>query len=136
METSIDEIADKVYRISMLIPGIAGPAGLTFNQLLIDADEPLLFHCGQRSLFPSVSAAAAKVIDIARFRWITFSHVESDECGSMNEWLAAAPHATAAHGRVGCSIWLNEMANRAPRALANGEVPDLGGNKCGVATSA
>ena len=69
------------------MPGIAG-VGLGFNQFLIDADQPLLFHCGPRSLFAAVSAAAARIIDINRLRWITFSHVEADECGSMNDWLA------------------------------------------------
>ncbi len=103
--------------------------GLTFNQFLIDADEPLLFHCGQRFLFPAVSAAVGKVVAIDKLRWITFSHVESDECGSMNEWLAASPNATAAHGRTGCNIWLNDTAIRPPRALGDGEVLDLGGKK-------
>lgn len=129
METRVDEIADRIYRLSTFIPAVAPPAGLTFNQFLIDADEPLLFHCGQRSLFASVSAAVAKVLDLRRLRWITFSHVEADECGSLNEWLAAAPRATAAHGRIGCSIWLNEMADRKPRVLADGEVLDLGGKR-------
>ena len=129
METKVDEIADKIYRFSTLIPGVAGPAGLTFNQFLIDADEPLLFHTGQRPLFAAVSAAAARIIDLAKLRWITFSHVESDECGALDEWLAAAPKATAAHGRLGCNIWLNDMAPRPPRALADGEVLDLGGKK-------
>jgi len=68
METRVDEIADKIYRLSTLIPGVAGPAGLTFNQFLIDADEPLLFHTGMRPLFASVSAAAARITDIARLR--------------------------------------------------------------------
>ncbi|HLX36366.1 MAG TPA: hypothetical protein VKR29_01145 [Candidatus Binataceae bacterium] len=129
METRVDEIADKIYRFSTLIPGVAGPAGLTFNQFLIDADEKLLFHTGQRPLFPAISAAAARVIDISRLRWITFSHVESDECGALNEWLAVAPRAIPAHGRIGCNIWLNDMADRSPRALAHGEVLDLGGKK-------
>jgi flavorubredoxin len=129
METRVDEIADKIYRFSTLIPGVAGPAGLTFNQFLIDADEPLLFHTGMRPLFAAVSAAAARIIDLERLRWITFSHVESDECGTLNEWLAAAPKATAAHGRIGCNIWLNDMADRPPRALADGEVLDLGGKR-------
>ena len=129
METRVDEIAEKIYRLSTLVPGTAGPAGLTFNQFLIDADEPLLFHCGQRFLFPSISSAVGKLIPIERLRWITFSHVESDECGSMNEWLAAAPKATAAHGHLGCNIWLKDTAIREPRALGDGEVLDLGGKK-------
>jgi flavorubredoxin len=126
METKVDEIADHINRLATFIPGVAG-AGLTFNQFLIDADESLLFHTGQRALFPSVSAAASRIIDLERLRWITFSHVESDECGAMNEWLAAAPRATAAHGRVGCNIWLTDTAIRAPRALADAERIDLGG---------
>ena len=64
-----------------------------------------------------------------RLRWITFSHVESDECGALNDWLAAAPRAVVAHGRLACAIWLNEMADRPPRVLADGEVLDLGGKK-------
>lgn len=129
METRVDEIAEKIYRLSTFVPGTAGPSGLNFNQFLIDADEPLLFHCGQRALFPSISETAGRVIAIDRLRWITFSHVEADECGSMNEWLNAAPNATAAHGNLGCNIWLNDAAVRAPRALRNGEVLDLGGKK-------
>ena len=126
METRVDEIADRIYRLATFLPGVAG-VGLTFNQFLIVADEPLLFHTGQRALFPTVSTAAARIIEIERLRWITFSHVESDECGAMNEWLAAAPRATAAHGRVGCNIWLNDSAIRPPRALADAERIDLGG---------
>jgi flavorubredoxin len=129
METRVDEIADKIYRLSTFVAGTAGPGGLTFNQFLIDADEPLLFHCGQRFLFPSVSAAASKIIAVDRLRWVTFSHVESDECGSMNDWLAAAPNASAAHGNIGCNIWLKDTAVRPPRVLADGEVLDLGGKK-------
>jgi flavorubredoxin len=127
VETRSDEIADRVYRLSTYVPSGGGSAGFTFNQFLIDADEPLLVHCGQRSLFASVSKAAARILDLDRLRWITFSHVESDECGSLNDWLAAAPHATAAHGRMGCLTWLNEMAERPPRVLADGERLDLGG---------
>ncbi len=129
METRIDEIADRIYRLSTFLPEVAPPLGISFNQFLIDADEPMLFHCGQRFLFPAVSAAAAKIIDLKRLKWITFSHVESDECGSLNEWLAAAPGATAAHGRIGCNIWLNDSALRPPRALATEEVIDLGGKR-------
>ena len=83
METRVDEIADRVYRLSTFVPKVAG-VGLTFNQFLIDADQPLLFHTGQRTLFPSVAAAVSSIIDLAKLRWITFSHVESDECGSLN----------------------------------------------------
>jgi flavorubredoxin len=129
METRISEIADGIYRLSTFVPEIAPPAGFTFNQFLIDADEPLLFHCGPRAMFSSVSAAVAQVLPPERLRWITFGHVESDECGAMNSWLAAAPQATVAHGMIGCMVSLNDLADRPPRALADGEVIDLGGKR-------
>ena len=128
MTTTVDEIADGIYRLSTLVPDI-GPNGLTFNQFLIDADEPLLFHTGHRSMFPSVIEAITTVLPPHRLRWVTFGHVESDECGSMNEFLAAAPEARIAHGELGCMISLNEMADRLPRPLADGEVIDLGGKR-------
>jgi flavorubredoxin len=128
METRVDEIAERIYRLSTFLPAV-GPKGLTFNQFLVDADEPLLFHCGQRALYPAVSTAAARVMDLRRLRWITFSHVEADECGALAEWLDAAPSATVAHGAIGCAIWLNDQSPRPPRALANDEVLDLGGRR-------
>jgi flavorubredoxin len=117
METRVAEIAGGIYRLSTFVPGIAASAGFTFNQFLVVADDPLLFHCGPRALFPSVSAAAARVVPLERLRWITFGHVEADECGSMNHWLAAAPRAEVAHGVTGCLVSLNDLADRAPRAL-------------------
>src|SRR5688572_19172961 len=87
MQTTVHEIAEGVFRLSTCVADVA-PDGFTFNQFLIDADEPLLFHCGPRAMFPLVAEAAAKVLPIERIRWITFGHVEADECGSMNQWLA------------------------------------------------
>jgi flavorubredoxin len=127
-DTRLDEIADGVYRVSTLVPGI-GPTGFSFNQFLIDAEQPLLFHTGHRSMLPGVAAQVARVVPLERLRWVTFGHVESDECGAMNELLAAAPHAEVAHGALGCMVSLNEMADRPPRALADGEVLDLGGKR-------
>ena len=93
------------------------------------ADQPLLFHTGPRMMFPLVRAAVERLMPADRLRWITFGHYEADECGSMNEWLAAAPQAQVAHGMTACNISLNDVADRAPRALANGEVIDLGGKR-------
>ena len=90
METDVTEIADGIYRFSTFVPEV-GPTGFTFNQFLVDADEPLLFHTGQRGMFPLVSAAIGRVMPVERLRWITFGHVEADECGAMNQFLAAAP---------------------------------------------
>jgi flavorubredoxin len=129
METRTHEIAAGIYRLSTFVPQIAPPAGFTFNQFLILGDEPLLFHTGLRRLFPSVHAAVARLVPPERLRWITFGHYEADECGAMNEWLAAAPRAEVAHGQIGCLVSLNDMADRLPRTLSDGETVDLGGGK-------
>ena len=126
METRIDEIADRIYRLSTFEPDIAPPAGFTFNQFLVLGDEPLLFHTGKRRMFPQVRAALARVLPPERLRWIAFGHYEADECGAMNEWLAVAPQAEVMHGQTGCMVSLNDMADRAPRILADGEVVELG----------
>lgn len=128
MKTEVTEIADRIYRLSTFVPNV-GPTGFTFNQFLIDADEPLLFHYGQRSLFPLIADAVKRVIALDRLCWTTCSHVEGDEAGALNQWLAAAPNATPAHGQLGCNIWLTDMADRPPRALGNDEVLDLGTRK-------
>ncbi len=128
MKTSTHEIADRIYRISTVVPE-AAPGGFTFNQFLVDADQPLLFHTGPRRMFPLVSAAIARILPLERLRWITFGHVESDECGAMNLLLAAAPHAEVAHGEIGCMVSLEDLCDRPPRKLADGEVIDLGGKR-------
>ncbi len=76
MATSVDEIAPDIYRLSTFVPDI-GPDGFTFNQFLIDDDEPLLFHTGHRSMFTSVCQAIERVLPVSSLRWITFGHVES-----------------------------------------------------------
>lgn len=129
METRLDEIADGIYRISTYVPEVAPPAGFTFNQFLVDAEEPLLFHTGMRQLFPLVSEAVGRVVPLDRLRWVTFGHVEADECGAMNEFLAAAPHAEVAHGLLGCLVSLNDLADRPPRPMEHGETLDLGGKQ-------
>ncbi len=128
METRTDEIADGIFRFSTCVAD-AAPGGFTFNQFLIRAEQPLLFHTGPRRMFPLVSAAIARIVPIESLRFITFGHVESDECGAMNELLAAAPHAEVAHGALGCAVSLDDLCLRAPRKLLDGEVIDLGGKR-------
>jgi flavorubredoxin len=129
METRIAEIVDGIYRLSTFVPEIAPPAGFTFNQFLVLGEEPLLFHTGLRRMFPPVRDALARIMPPERLRWIAFGHYEADECGSMNEWLAVAPRAQVAHGQTACLVSLNDMADRAPRILSDGEVIDLGGGR-------
>lgn len=129
METRVDEIADGIYRLSTHVTEIAPPAGFTFNQFLLLGDEPLMFHTGLRRMFETNRAALERIMPADRLRWIAYGHFEADECGAMNEWLAAAPNATPAQGRTGVMVSLDDFALRAGRALADGETIELGGGK-------
>jgi flavorubredoxin len=128
MTPTITEIADDIYRISTWIPDVS-PEGFTFNQFLVVADEPLLFHTGPRGFFPLVSGAIAEVVPVESLRWISFGHVESDESGSMNMFLATAPDAQVVHGPLACDVSLNDLCDRPPLALPEDQVLDLGGKR-------
>jgi flavorubredoxin len=127
METRIDEIAPDIYRLSTLLPDVAPPAGFSFNQFLLLTEQPLLFHCGSRALFPLVSTALAKLVPLDRLRWISFGHIEADECGAMNLWLEAAPNATILYSPLGADISVRDLADRPPRILQEDERLDIGG---------
>jgi len=130
MDTRLDEIADGIYRISThLADAVPAHGGLTVNQFLVLADEPLLFHTGLRSMFPAVVAAVARVLPVPQLRWLSFGHVEADECGAMNLLLAVAPRAEVAFGELGCRLSIDDLADRPPRHLAAGEAIDLGGRR-------
>jgi len=126
MTAQVIEISDGIFRLSVFVPQISPPQGFSFSSFLIDDDEPLLFHAGQRGMFPLFSEAVASIMPIERLRWISFGHVEADECGAMNLWLEAAPRAQVVHGETACTISLNDLADRPPRIVADGELISAG----------
>jgi flavorubredoxin len=125
METRVTEIAEGIHQLTTFVDEM----NFGFNQYLVHAEEPLLFHTGMRHMFPLIAEAAAEVVPVERLRWISFGHVEADECGSMNEWLAAAPESTVVQGMTGCMVSLMDLADRPPRPLADGDVLDIGGHR-------
>jgi flavorubredoxin len=118
----VDEIAPDLFRLSLYVPEM----NIQFNQFLIRDDEPVLFHTGMRQIFPQVREAVARIIDPKQLRWIGFSHFEADECGSLNEWLAVAPQATAFCSFVGANVSVNDFANRPARAMVDEETFNSG----------
>lgn len=122
--TRIDEIADGLYRIHTPLSVV--PGGFSFNQYLLRDDQSLLFHTGQRALFPQVRDAIASVMPLSELRYIGFSHVESDECGSLNQFLEAAPNAQPLCGRVAAMTSVSDLADRPPRVMSDGESLSLG----------
>jgi flavorubredoxin len=127
METKVDEIAPDIYRLSTWIPDIT-EHGFTFNQFLLTGDEPFLFHCGQRQLFPLVSEAINRVVPVEKLRWISFGHLEADECGAMNMFLEAAPDAEITHGALALMLSLMDMCDRPP-VPASEDALDIGGHR-------
>jgi flavorubredoxin len=123
--TNVQEIADEIYRINTPVE-IAGAGGFSFNQYLIVDDEPLLFHTGPRKMFALVREAVASVAPVERLRHIGFSHLEADECGSLNEWLRAAPQSAPLCGSVAAMVSIDDIADRKARALADGDPLSLG----------
>jgi len=122
--TNLYEIADQIYRISTPIDAI--PGGFSFNQYLILDDQPLLFHTGPRKLFPLVLEAVEQVVPASRLRFIAFSHYEADECGSLNEWLEAAPNSAPLCSQVAAMVSVNDVADRPAEPMADGATIALG----------
>lgn len=129
MDTNIHEVAEGVYRLSTVVEE-AAPGGFTFNQYLIDGEQPMLFHTGARALFPLVHDAVGRVIDCDRLRWISFGHLEADESGSTNQWLAAAPAAEVIFNPSGAwsrsTTWPTGRPDRAARRCSTSEAIDFG----------
>jgi flavorubredoxin len=124
--TNVTEIADGLFRVSTPVPPEVVPGGLTFNQFLLVDDAPLLFHTGPRRFFPLTLDAVRSVLPPERLRWIGFSHVEADECGALNNWLAVAPDAQPLCSRLAALVSVSDIADRPPHGLADGQTVQLG----------
>jgi flavorubredoxin len=123
--TNINEISEGIFRISTPL-SIPGASGFSFNQYLVLDDEPLLFHTGPRKLFPLVREAVERVMPIETLRYVSFSHVEADECGSLNDWLRVAPLAKPVCGSIAAMVSIGDLADRPPMPMRDGEVLMLG----------
>jgi flavorubredoxin len=126
--TNVHEIADGIYRINTPVV-FEGGLAFSFNQYLIADDEPLLFHTGPRKMFALVREAVASVLPVESLRYIGLSHVEADECGSLNEWLSVAPQASPLCGKVAGMVSINDIADRTPRMMHDDEVLSLGSHR-------
>lgn len=125
--TTIDEIADGIFRISTPVQsGPDLPPGFTFNQFLITGDKPLLYHTGPRKMFPLTAEAIASVMPVEKLRYVGFSHYESDECGALNDFLKVAPEAEPLCSDIAAMVSVGDIADRPPHPMEDGETIDLG----------
>lgn len=125
MESRIDEIADQIFRIAVW----TDKAPITFNQFIIRDACPTLIHTGHASLFDIIRRQAERVLDLRTLRYIGFSHVEADECGALNHWLALAPQADVLCGPIAARTSVGDFAVRPPRSIADNEVIELGARR-------
>lgn len=123
--TNIQPVAENIWRINTPVTLPDGGA-FSFNQYLISADKPLLFHTGPLGLFPKVRDAVRHVIAPETLRYIAFGHFEADECGSLNQWLEVAPEARPVCSAIGAMTSIGDIAIRSPRGMGDGEALDLG----------
>ncbi len=123
--TTIDKIAADTYRINTAMPEMI-PGGFSFNQYLLVDDRPLLFHTGPKKLFGLIREQIETVLPVASLRYIAFSHVEADECGSLTEFLARAPQAQPVCSDVAAMVSVSDMVDVEPLGMADGQSLDLG----------
>lgn len=123
--TNIAEIADGIYRINTPV-SLPGAGHFNFNQYLIHDDESMVFHTGPRQMFPLVREAISSILDIRELRYVGLSHFEADECGALNDFLAAAPLAEPVCSNVAAMVSVGDYADRPPRTLADSEQLALG----------
>lgn len=122
---SIDKITEDTYRINIGMPDMI-PGGFSFNQYLVVDEMPLLFHTGPKKLFPLVREQIETVLPLSSLRYLAFSHVESDECGSLSEFLDASPEARPVCSQVAAMVSVGDMVEVEPLAMADGQELSLG----------
>jgi flavorubredoxin len=120
---SVDHVTGGIYRISTYAP----EKRISFNQFLIDDDEPALIHTGTFPMYADVRAAVAQVLDPSRLRYVIVPHFEADECGGMGRFAAAAPQSILACSLVGARINLQQWDYAGPfKGMQDGDVVHLG----------
>jgi flavorubredoxin len=80
VDVDISEINDGIYRISGLIPRYQ----ITFNQFLIDDENPTLIHTGPIGMYEKIADKVKEVIPLEKLTNVAFLHFESDEWGGMD----------------------------------------------------
>lgn len=123
MKSKTDKITDTIVRISVT------PAGaFSYNKFLLLGDRPMLIHTGRQHWFDETRARLADHIDPASLAAVTFSHFEGDECGALNEVLAAAPAATVYVGARSMKT-VEDYCSRRPVVVPDRQAIDLGSRR-------
>jgi flavorubredoxin len=79
VDVKITEINNGIYRIA----GFVDTFGITFNQFLIDDEQPTLIHTGPIGMYKKIEEKVKEVIPLKKLAYVAFLHFESDEWGGM-----------------------------------------------------
>jgi flavorubredoxin len=118
--TRIDEIVPGIYKLS-----VSNDKKFIFSQFLILDECPILIHTGRAEWFDQIYELVSSVCDASKLRYIAFSHLEADECGSLNRWLEVAPQAETIVSRLNQSN-IDDFALRPTTVLKNKKALSLG----------
>jgi flavorubredoxin len=121
METRIDQVAGGIYRISTMTEAY----GITFNQFLIDDEQPTLVHTGEYGVYENVRTAIREVLDPATLANIVLLHWEGDENGGMDRFMQEAPRAELIGSALSIQLNATGLAERV-RGFTDGERLELG----------
>ena len=125
---NIDEIVSGIYRIST--PPTEFP--ITFNQFLIDDEQPTLIHTGVHDAYDDIRKAIGQVLDPTRLANVVLLHFEGDECGGMERFIAEAPNARLVASGLSAGLNLTQFGfpyvDRVHGVL-DGDTLDLGSRK-------
>src|SRR5215211_1827839 len=113
MEANVTEVAPDVFRISIQPPG----SPVSFGCFLIRDELPAMIETSFRRFYPLVHEAVRRLIDPATLRYLVVPHFEMDECGSLNQFLAIAPHAEPVCSPLGAGVTLADFSERPPKVM-------------------
>lgn len=122
---SVVEVGADIYRINVEMPG----KPVTFSLFLIKDDQPTLIETSYRRVFDEVIDAVATVIDPSTLRHVVIPHFEGDECGGLNLFLEAAPHAVPVCSPIGANTSIPDFSIRDPLRVDEETILDLGQHK-------
>jgi flavorubredoxin len=122
METTITEIAPDIFRISVYPPG----AAVSYGCFLIRDEQSAMIETGLQGMYDLVHGAVRRLLDPAELRYLVIPHFEMDECGSLNRFLAVAPHAEPVCSPVGGRVTVRDFSERPAKIMGHGEQLALG----------
>jgi flavorubredoxin len=130
----VTEIAPGIFRVSTfneddLVKGGMIWPDVSMNMFVFKGPTPAILGTMLRKSFDRLRSKISEIIDVSKLGWVLVPHHEGDSSGALNEWLSAAPKATAVCSEMCAALNLRDFADREPRVVKDDEVIDLGAHR-------